>query len=64
MTDYTSTARLGCDAAPCGQCDFTRAQVEMMRKMELVEKLGKRKGGVINAFFKPGEGWLITYKLR
>jgi hypothetical protein len=64
MTEYTSTTRVDCAAAPGGQCEFTHAQVEMMRKMELVEKLGEHKGGVINAFYKPGEGWLITYKLR
>ena len=64
MTDYTPTERIDCNAVPCGRCKFSYAQVEMMRKMELVEKLGEHKGGVINAFYKPGEGWLITYKLR
>ena len=64
MTDYTSTTRVECDASPAGECQLSRAQVEMVRKMELVEALGKHKGGVINAFYKPGHGWVITYKLR
>jgi len=64
VTDYTACRPLECDAAPAGECELSRAQVETIRKMELVEKLGQHKGGVINAFYKPGQGWLITYKLR
>ena len=64
MTDYTTCRPLECDAAPQGECELSRAQVEMIRKMELVEILGKMKGGSINAFYKPGQGWLITYKAR
>lgn len=64
MEKYTPCLPLPCDASPTGCCGLTRAQVEMMRKMQLVEKLGRHRGGVINAFYKPGHGWMITYKLR
>jgi len=64
MTGYTPCTPVECDLPCGGDCSLSRAQVEMIRKMELVEKIGKHRGGVINAFYKPGEGWLITYKLR
>jgi len=64
VTDYTACRPLECNASPSGECELSRAQVEMIRKMELVEILGSHKGGVIDGFYKPGEGWKITYKLR
>lgn len=64
MADYTSTEKIPCDAVPCGRCELSRAQVEMIRKMEQIELLGKKKGGAINAFYKPDQGWLITIKMR
>jgi hypothetical protein len=36
----------------------------MVRKMELLESIAKHNGGVINGFYKPGQGWLITIKAR
>lgn len=64
MTDYTTCRPLECDASPAGECELSRAQVEMIRKMELLEKIAKHNGGVINGFYKPGSGWLITIKAR
>ena len=64
MTDYTTCRPLECNAAPRGECELSRAQVEMIRKMELVEIVGRHRGGVINAFYKPGLGWKITPSWR
>jgi hypothetical protein len=64
VSDYTSTVRIECDASPIGECELSRAQVEMIRKMELLEILGRHRGGMINAFYKPGLGWKITPSWR
>jgi hypothetical protein len=64
LTDYTPCDPVGCGYSPNGECDLHRAQVEMADKMKIVERIGKYKGGVINAFYKPGQGWLITIKAR